>query len=137
MKKRINRWTFVLIMAMIATLFAGCGSNEPAVYTIHLSGAVEEAGVISYAGYEMNVYKDYASNSCGDCAEQPVSVYAGADAAEVADAISRAITRADDIWTVVEQTDDTVVLEEKVAGTAGKFDAPSAPAGLTITGELS
>ena len=61
--------------------------------------------MISYLGYEMNVYEDEASNPCGDCAYQPVSFYVGADGTEVAEKLSEAITRADDVWEVVSCED--------------------------------
>ena len=61
----------------------------------------------------MNVYEDEAGNPCGDCAYQPVSFYRGADAAEVAQKLSEAITRADDVWEVVSCEDGVLTVQEK------------------------
>lgn len=129
------------VLAPVACLglmlaLAACGAGAKQVYRLELAGAVKSPGVIDYAGLEMNVYKDEASNPCGDCADQPVSVYVGADAEEVAAALAAAITRADDIWQVKELAGGTLVLEEKDAGSAGDILAPAAPDGLSITGYL-
>lgn len=134
----------VLLSVMLIMAVAGCSDSAPATtenktqtaeYTLSLSGQVEKAGVISYAGLEMNVYADQASNPCGDCADQPVSVLAGATAQEVVQAIAKAIDRADDIWVVKEARGETIVLVEKVPGRTTEPAAPSAPAGLKIKGE--
>lgn len=136
-----------LVSVVLLLLLTGCQQSgkeakasdfsEKATYTLTLSGALEEAGYISYAGYEMNVYEDQASNPCGDCELQPVSVLKGADAKEVAQAIVNAVEKQDTTWDVKESTDTTVTLIEKKAGDTTEPEAPEAPAGLTITGEYT
>lgn len=138
----LQRYLGVILTLLF--LIAGCAPAVPAAspkptqkgeYILTLSGKVSEAGVISYAGYEMNVYKDYASNPCGDCAYQPVSVYAGAGADEIVQAMAKAVTRADDVWTVQKAQDNTLILKEKTPGEGKETAEPSAPAGLEIKGE--
>ena len=106
----------ILAAVLLILCLAGCGSRQ-VQYQITVSGTAEESGVISYLGYEMNVYEDEAGNPCGDCAYQPVSFYRGADAAEVAQKLSEAITRADDVWEVVSCEDGVLTVQEKEPGT--------------------
>ena len=113
---------------------SSCG-RKSSTYEIDVSGTLSEPGVIKYLGYSMNVYKDAASNPCGSCPYQPVSVYSGSDAAKVLKAIDDAVVRYDDVWTVVSRTDKCIVLKARDKKTIPDFDAPSAPKGLTITGE--
>lgn len=125
-------------ICMIITI-TGCGSVKTAQYTITAEGSPSESGVIEYAGLEMNVYKDKASNPCGDCPDQPVSIYAGASAEDTISAMAEAIERADDIWNVSSAEGTTLVLTEKTPGTMSENDSEpelSAPAGLTLTGKL-
>ncbi len=135
--KGYNKKFFTFGLGILLTAFClglgGCGQpTVKATYELELQGAVEESGVISYAGLEMNVYKNINSNPCGSCAAQPVSVYAGATDVEVAKAMAEAITRADDIGTVKELDGSRLLLEEKNIGEATKPEAPEAPAGLTV-----
>ncbi len=120
-------------------IMTGCGGVKTAQYTITAEGATTESGVIEYAGLEMNVYKDKASNPCGDCPDQPVSIYAGTSAEDTISAMAEAVERADDIWSVSSVDGATLVLIEKTPGTISEDDEEpelSAPAGLTLTGRL-
>lgn len=136
----------VLSSVVLLFLLTGCQGGEQesasdvsqkATYTLALSGALEESGYISYAGYEMNVYADQASNPCGECQLQPISVLKGADAKMVTEAIVQSIEKEDYLWDVQESTENTVILVEKEAGETKEPEAPEAPAGLTITGEYT
>lgn len=136
--------SFIVMMIVLMMTFTSCSikdlsigkkSTQKAEYIITLSGKVKESGVISYAGYEMNVYKNPASNPCGDCKYQPISVYVGADANQIAKAIGSAVKRANDKWIVKEVKGGKVTLEEKTKGQTDKPETPSAPSGITITGE--
>lgn len=126
-----------IIVLFFSLLFMGCGSSQKSLYTLEVSGVLKAAGVIDYVGLEMNVYKDVSSNPCGACADQPVSVYVGATAEEVAATMAEAITRADDIWVVLEQEGGILKLEEKKAGEAPAPQDPQGPEGLTISGSLT
>ncbi len=123
-----------LLMACDSETETTASSDTKAEYILELSGTLEESGVLSYAGYDMNVYEDQASNPCGDCEYQPVSVLKGYTAEQVTEAIIEAIERADDLWEVESSTDTSVTLIEKEAGTCEEPDDPEAPEGLTITG---
>ena len=127
----------IILLLGICVLASAC-QEQPrvakATYVLVLQGQVKESGVIQYLDKEMNVYQDFRSNPCGDCQEQPVSVYVGATAPEVTAALAKAIQRADDIWVVKEVQDARLVLEEKNPGEGVKPAEPSAPAGLRIQG---
>ena len=128
----------VVALLCLTILLGACGAPKtPAVYQLELSGQVEKSGVIDYAGLSMNVYQDAASNPCGDCADQPVSVYVGATAEQVSQAMAEAIERADDIWQVTEVDGGILLLQEKTPGQAEQPDAPAAPAGLEISGQFT
>ena len=61
-KKRFRILIFcfiVMLSAVTVFLFAGCQPSS-AEYTITVKGSAAEAGVIQYAGLEMNVYQDQA-----------------------------------------------------------------------------
>ncbi len=135
MKSRERR-TGLLLLVLLCLLLSACRREltQKAVYRLELSGAVEEAGVIRYAGLEMNVYPDQQSNPCGTCADQPVSVLAGATAEEVAEAMAQAIRRADDLWVVQSIERGVLVLEERELGQATPPAEPEAPGGLSVTG---
>lgn len=135
MKKR-NEITVSFLFLIIMGLFLGCTGHPThnAEYIIDLQGELKEDGVITFAGYDMNVYFNQASNPCGSCESQPVSVYVGAKADEVAKAIGESIERSDDLWSVKEISGTKLILQEKEAGSAEKPDDPNAPSGLTITG---
>ncbi len=132
-----GKYGLLAVCILLTAVMAGACGGEPTVkatYELVLSGEVEEAGVIACAGLEMNVYPDLRSNPCGSCSWQPVSVYAGATAAEVTAALAQAVTRAGDVWQVEVVEDTRLLLVEKEIGVAQKPDAPQAPAGLTIEG---
>ncbi len=116
-------------------LFCSCAAS-PAEYVITVKGSALESGVVQYAGLEMNVYADQASNPCGDCPDQPVSIYVGTNAEAVAEAMAEAVTRADDIWKVKSCQNGVLELEEKAeeAGTVKSEPDLSAPKGLELTG---
>ena len=134
MKQKKIRWSMaVVLLCCCLPLLAACGEHTvKATYEIEVSGTVAESGVIDYAGLVMNVYQDLASNPCGACPDQPVSVYVGADAAEIAVAMAEAITRADDIWMVKEQDGGRLLLEEKEIDTATAPEILAGPAGITL-----
>ena len=133
---KMEKIFLVTTLVIILILSVSCDTDKKEEYKIIVSGEVKESGVIAYLGYEMNVYKDLASNPCGTCADQPISVYVGVSAEDIVDAIGKAIIRADDIWTVEEQSGNEITLIEKEAGTADKTEKPTAPKGLTIEGEV-
>jgi iron complex transport system substrate-binding protein len=121
---------------LVVSFFSACTTQKKVVYQITVKGEAKEAGVIYYLNTSMNVYKDLASNSCGTCENQPVSVYKGADAQEIAQAIAEAVTRADDLWEVKSCENGVVVLQEKTAGSVESIANLSGPAGLEFTGEV-
>ncbi len=127
-------WLFCLLLFC----FCGCGQekNSRAVYIIEAQGSAEESGVISFAGLEMNVYRDKASNPCGDCPDQPVSIYVGTGVEDTITAMAEAVTRADDFWEVAESSGVSLTLQEKEAGSVTEEPELSAPEGLTLTGEF-
>lgn len=92
MKKGIAAVIFLFALCLIC----GCGQKEEkkAVYEITAEGSAQESGVIAFAGLEMNVYQDPASNPCGDCPDQPVSIYVGTDTPETVEAMAEAVRRA-------------------------------------------
>lgn len=137
--RRMSNPTLLCLLLTALLLLAACQAEAPtgkAGYQIELTGTLLEAGIIDYAGLAMNVYPDPAANPCGDCADQPVSVYVGTGAEEVVLALAQAIERADDIWLVKEIRVTTLFLEEKELGQAEEPAAPSAPNGLTIQGSF-
>ena len=121
------------IMLLICLGLAGCGKQQ-LEYEIKVSGSASEPGVIEFLDFNINVYKDLASNSCGTCADQPVHLYVGADAKETAQAIEDAVTRADDLWEVVSNDGETVLLREKTPGSVESIKGITGPAGLTMSG---
>lgn len=131
MKKYI--WIVVFMFILVCGL-SGCKESEPLTYQLTVTGTAEKAGVIQFLGYEINVYQDEASNSCGDCVDQPVHLYVGATAEDAVNAIADVVTRADDLWVVTEQSGDQITLEEKKQGTVRKKEItePLVPAGMTI-----
>ncbi|ATW25592.1 hypothetical protein [Candidatus Formimonas warabiya] len=138
MRKKMISFLYGLLLLGSCFLLVACQGQptEKATYQLDLSGTVQ-AGVIDYLGLEMNVYRDAQSNPCGDCPDQPVSVYAGAGAEEVAGALAEAVKRADDIWVVKSLKGTTLLLEEKNIGTAKEPAPPEAPPGLTIRGTFT
>lgn len=124
------------VLAAALLVLSGCGQGR-AEYTVTASGDSIREGVITVLDYSINVYKDEASNSCGDCEQQPVHLYAGADAEDVAEAIKDVVERADDLWEVVSCEGATVVLREKEAGTVESIGALSSPGGVTLKVTLS
>ena len=139
MKGKLRKTAVIItVLLTIVFVFSGCGTSA-AEYTITVEGSAEESGVIDYAGMEMNVYQDQASNPCGDCPDQPVSIYVGTSAEGTADAMAEAIERADDVWEVVSCKDGVLKLKEKEdsAGTTTEEPELSGPAGLKLTGEFS
>ena len=135
----IHRKHFIWFAGLMVTallIMAGCGQGK-AEYTVTASGDSVQEGVITVLDYSINVYKDEASNSCGDCEKQPVHLYAGADAEDVAEAIKDVVERADDLWEVVSCEGATVVLREKEAGTVESIGPLSAPDGITLKGTIS
>ena len=120
-------------------IMTGCGGVKTAQYTITAEGAPTQSGVIDYAGLEMNVYRDKASNPCGDCPDQPVSIYAGTSAEDTISAMAEAVERADDVWQVSSADGNVLVLTEKTPGTIKEGEEEpelSAPEGLKLTGNL-
>lgn len=123
---------------VIAVMCGGCGSKDALEYKLTIEGSAKASGVISFLEYEINVYKDEADNSCGDCADQPVHLYMGASAEDAARAVADAVTRADDLWEVKSVENGTVVLQEKTAGTVREKDieGPQVPYGMSAEDNL-
>jgi hypothetical protein len=138
MKRKIKAAAVIAAALVLAAVLCGCGKSA-AEYTITVKGSAQESGVIEYAGLEMNVYQDQASNPCGDCPDQPVSIYVGTSADDTAKSMSEAVTRADDVWEVESCRGGVLKLKEKEdsAGTNEKEPELSAPKGLTLTGDFS
>lgn len=136
-RKRINAFLTAILLMTAVFLVSGCRFSA-AEYTIRVEGRVSEPGVIEFAGIEMNVYQDQASNPCGDCPDQPVSIYVGSDAETTVKAMSEAIRRTDDVWEVVSGDGGVLKLREKQseAGSVEEEPALSAPKGLKMTGEF-
>jgi len=126
----------VLAALVFCLCLAGCGEKY-LEYTITVAGEATASGTITFLDYSINVYQDLASNPCGDCEDQPVHLYVGADAEETAQAISDAIERADDLWEVESCEDGVVVLREKTAGSIEEIPTVTAPEGLTLTASVS
>lgn len=138
MKKRHLKHLLLATAVLIAVVLGICGCSQKKVeYTVTVSGGSAEAGVITVLDYSINVYQDLASNSCGTCENQPVHLYAGASAGDVADAIRDVVERADDLWEVVSCEDNIVVIREKEAGTVESIGQLSAPDGIILTGTVS
>ena len=133
----MKKFAPILLLLLMSILTAGFQPSA-ARYTITVEGSAEKTGVIEYAGLEMNVYQDQASNPCGDCPDQPVSIYAGTDAADTAKAMAEAVRRADDIWEVESCREGVLVLKEKKseAGSISEEPSLSAPEGLELTGDF-
>lgn len=136
MKKVWINLSLLLIFAAALFCLAGCGTKT-LEYTIEVSGSAEASGTLHVLDYDINVYKDVASNPCGTCEDQPVHLYVGATAEETARAIADAIERADDLWEVKSCEGGVVVLCEKTAGSVEEISALTAPEGLQITTSVS
>ena len=134
MKKKI--FIMLACIVVIGICITGCGS-EKLEYEISAEGEASAPGTISFLDYDINVYKDLASNSCGDCEDQPVHLYVGDDAEDAVQAISDAVTRADDKWEVVSCEGTVVVLREKTAGSVEEIPAITSPEGLVLTAKVS
>ena len=137
--KRTVKWKRLLLCLfcfLAAAGTAGCG-QKALEYRITAEGSVLQDGVISFLDYTINVYKDQASNSCGDCAQQPVHLYVGASAEDAAEAMEKVVERADDLWEVVSRKESTVILREKTAGSVEQVPVLTAPEGLILSAELS
>jgi iron complex transport system substrate-binding protein len=128
--------TAIIIITIIIIIsgFSACAKSE--VYHVEISGALAEPGVLTYLGHTMNVYQDQASNPCGDCAKQPVSVFVGDDAAAVAAAITDALENdfGGTEWVVEKVEGGRLTLKRAAGKTGAAPDAPAAPAGLAIKG---
>ncbi|MCF0121228.1 MAG: ABC transporter substrate-binding protein [Oscillospiraceae bacterium] len=121
--------------ALLLIMLCGCGSSVE--YSIEVSGTAEQPGVVGFLGYSINVYKDQASNPCGDCADQPVHLFVGADAEAVINAIADVIERADDIWEVSEISENTVMLRLRDSGYAFETGSLCAPSGLALKSAMN
>lgn len=135
----IDKFRFLIAILLVVAAMAaisGCGENK-VEYTVTASGSESSAGVVTVLDYNINVYEDEASNSCGDCAFQPVHLYAGATPEDVIEAINDAVERADDLWEVVSCEGTTIVLREKEAGTVESVGELSAPDGIVLSGTVS
>ncbi|MCR4600165.1 MAG: ABC transporter substrate-binding protein [Clostridia bacterium] len=134
---RCLRQTAALLMVLIAALLTACGGkNDKALYVITAEGSPGESGVIEYAGLTMNVYADEASNPCGDCPDQPVSICAGAGPDQVVKAMAEGVSDADDMWQVLDSDGSMLILEEKVAGSVKDAPVLDAPEGLDLRGKF-
>ena len=133
--EKMKKIELFLLGCMLALFLTGCSAKK-VEYEIDISGEAEESGVISYLGYEMNVYQDESSNPCGTCAYQPVSFYVGASADEVCDKLAEAIERADDVWDVVSHENGVLVVREREAGSVKQIPGLESVQGLTMTGKV-
>lgn len=127
-------WHAVPSVALAIVLFAltGCG-KAPAEYQITVEGTLEEAGLLSFLGYDINVYQDQASNPCGSCTLQPVHLFVGDSPESVVKAIQESVERADDLWTVKKTEKNRIILQEKTAGSVTQVSAPGTPKGLILS----
>lgn len=133
----MKKIVFLLGAAAVLSIgLTGC-KDKALEYEVSVEGTAEAPGTITFLDYSINVYKDLASNSCGDCEDQPVHLYVGADAEEAAQAIADCVTRADDLWEVVSCEDGVVLLREKTAGSVEEVPALSVPEGLTASVSVS
>ena len=123
-----------LLCLFIFLSLSGCGGDKE--YRVEIEGEIEAPGVITYLGHVMNVYKDQASNPCGDCVDQPVSVFVGDSAETVAAAIKKALVEdfAFGDWEVVSLDGTTLTVAPAQGVRPGKPEPPAAPAGLSIRG---
>jgi iron complex transport system substrate-binding protein len=127
---------FLICMILLALGLTGCG-KKALEYEITVEGEVTAPGTITFLDYSINVYQDLASNSCGDCEDQPVHLYVGADYEEAAQAIADCVTRADDLWEVVSCDDGVVLLREKTPGSVDTVPALSVPNRLSAQVKIS
>ncbi len=132
----MKKWLVLFGTAFLCILCLGLtGCKEKKLeYEIHISGSPGEPGVIEFLDYNINVYKDLSSNSCGSCPDQPVHLYVGDDAKTTAQAIEDVVVRVDDLWEVVSNDGETILLREKTAGSVTSIKGITGPAGLTLTG---
>jgi len=126
--KKIIRW--IVPAAVIAAVLAACGNNK-ITYTLELSGTAQGQGVLNFLDYSINIYQDEASNPCGDCADQPVHLYAGDSAEEAAQAVCELIEEADDIWAVDSVDGSKVVLSVREGENVTDFGSLVAADGLS------
>ncbi len=134
------RWIILAALSgLLCLALAGCegDGNGALEYEITVMGNADSSGTIDFLDYSINVYTDVASNPCGDCEDQPVHLYVGADAEEAAEAIAEVVEQADDLWEVTSVEDGVVRLREKSAGTVEEIPVLSAPEGLAITASVS
>jgi iron complex transport system substrate-binding protein len=126
--------TLGCIVVLLLLLFTACGSKDS--YKIEIRGVLTEPGVITYLGYTMNVYADVATNPCGDCDDQPVSVYVGDDALTVAAALRQAVETdyPDGDWAFDGLDAGTVIFRKAEGAEPEEAAPPVAPAGLEIKG---
>ncbi len=136
--KKIRWIVLAAFAAFLCVGLVGCeGGNGALEYEITVTGDADSSGTITFLDYSINVYTDVASNPCGDCEDQPVHLYVGADADETAEAIAQVIEEADDLWEVESVENGVVRLKEKSAGTVEEIPVLSAPEGLDITASVS
>jgi iron complex transport system substrate-binding protein len=126
-----------LMLFLLAMIIISACQKQALIYTMTVDGEITQAGAIRFLDYTITVYKDEASNSCGDCKDQPVHLYVGASEKEVAEAIVEVVTRADDLWEVSSVKDGQVILKEKDPGSVEEIPTVSIPSGLTISVETS
>lgn len=134
--KKIWKVLVLFVILVVSMALTGC-SQKAVEYELTVTGEASNSGVITFLDYSINVYQDQASNPCGSCADQPVHLFVGADAAETAEAIAETIERANDLWEVVSCEEGRVVLREKTAGSIEEIPAVTAPEGLQIAAAVS
>lgn len=131
MYKRFTGLSLLFLALLLTLSLSACGS-QTATYTLSLSGSAQDAGVLYFLGYSINVYQDVASNPCGDCEDQPVHLYVGASAEEAAEAVVELIERANDLWEVESVQGASVVLREREAGSVTDLGKLASVKGLSI-----
>ena len=119
-------------------LAAACGSSSDGIYyTLSFEGTIEEPGVLEFLSYSINVYQDEASNPCGDCADQPVHLYVGDDAAAAVSAVAELIERSDDLWEVSDKASDLITLKYRVDAAEADYGTLSTVPGLSLQASVN
>lgn len=116
-------------------LFSGCG-KEKAEYEMTIQGEVQEPGMLTFLGMDVNAYQDQASNPCGECTMQPTHLFVGDQPDRIVIAIRDAVERADDLWAVKEYDEDSIILIEKTPDSVHECEAPTTPKGVKIQAKV-
>ena len=132
-----TRWPYykkiiILSFVILAVLSITACEKKPIVYQIEVEGTVKEPGMVSFLGMDINVYKDQASNPCGECTIQPAHIFVGDTKDEVVAAMVSTAERINDLWKVKEVNGNSIIFEEYDAGSVSTVDKPIGPEGITF-----